>query len=72
MKYFLTVQGKDGSRWCFPIVGGSPALLKEWRDAGLSVDCGYAIPYWVAKCGLARPYMFLLDAWDGIKLWESK
>lgn len=67
-RMFVEVSGRS-SLWMFEFYG-DPAHLADWRADGLEVnEIVGTVPLWVARIGLARPWVAAQDAWQWLRVW---
>lgn len=64
----ITVVGKSGAAYCFEFQG-EEKWVSEWVADGLDIDeVVNTIPAWVALSGLTRPWCWLQDRWQWLRL----
>lgn len=67
--FTIAVRGRSGAVYEFPFVG-DPQHLDGWRAEGFAVDeVLNAIPVWVVRLGLTRPWCRAQDWWRWLRLW---
>ncbi len=64
----IDVKGKNKS-WSFDTKVDTK-YLDEWRADGLQIFVLHnRVPQWAVAMGLLRPWCFVQDAWNRIRLW---
>lgn len=64
----IEIKGKH-KNWSFPFKG-DPKYIPEWEADGLTVtELLNSIPEWAVDLGLLRPWVFVQDCWQKMRLW---
>ena len=67
-QFSITVRGKRAT-YAFTFTG-DPAHLEGWRADGLEVDqIVNTVPLWAQRLGLTRPWCFVQDVWQWLRVW---
>lgn len=65
----ILIGGKSGHVYGFAF-RGDPASLQLWRGEGFTVhEVEAAIPVWVVRCRLVRPWAAMQAAWQWLRVW---
>ena len=68
-KMLMFIRGKSGAEYIFT-VKEDDAHLSGWQADGLPIhEISNIVPGWVASIGLTRPWCWLQDRWQWLRLY---